>query len=108
MKNIINVLLVLSLLAGCVVTVGMAGQRNLEEYRIIEIELQSGDTLWKIASVVNDGSYNNHKVINHIEKVNGAGPLIRYGNVVKVPNISNKSESELVESGLVVVKMEVK
>ena len=104
MEKLLSILLVVVLLGSLVgVILAYEGLKDLTEYESVTFKVQPGDTLWKVASYVNDGSYNVHKIIFHIKELNGIGSMVRAGNVVKVPNISNKSKLELESSGFIVV-----
>ena len=53
-----------------------------------EVSIQQGDTLWSIAIEVNNGRYNNQKVVWEIKKLNnldGGRTHITPGQSIKIP-----------------------
>lgn len=55
------------------------------------VNVKKHETLWDIASKINDGTYNNHIVIEAIRKMNNMEKvIIRPGQKLKVPILNKK------------------
>lgn len=92
-KNLI-VLIILWLLALAVI--GFAFNGTSPSYEgTVTIEVSQGDTLWDIATVINDGSYNNNYLIQEIRNLNEVDCLfITAGTKLEVPAIKGGDRDE--------------
>ncbi len=58
-----------------------------------KIEVKQGDTLWEIASKVNDNTFNKHRLITVIKEINKLDTvIIRSGQVLEVPIIKTEKK----------------
>ena len=61
----------------------MSAYEETESYTVT-----SGDTLWSIASQLNDGSYDTRKIVNDIRKCNTlSDPTLYVGQTIEIPGI---------------------
>jgi len=93
MKKIMVVML--TIIVVCSIS-GLVFESNELQYtETTEVYIRPGDTLWKIASGVNSGRYNNHKIVLEIKDLNddlytgSGGCLIIPGQKIKVPVLNS-------------------
>ena len=89
MKKIIIGIIVWLILFGMVqLYISETSQTELLNKSIKPIEVKHDQTLWEIASVINDGTYNNNMLISAIKEMNNMeSVIIKPGQVIKVPVI---------------------
>ncbi|MFW6015354.1 MAG: cell division suppressor protein YneA [bacterium] len=85
MRNVIIVCLLV--LIGCVM-LAYFNDKGIVYKNTIEISVEANDTLWQIASNINDGSYDNRMIVNQIRKMNNMDTaVLRPGQKLVVPLI---------------------
>ena len=85
MKKLIIILLVWAIM---VASLGVLLQANEQELpsETKTVVVKKGETLWDIASRFNDGSFNTHRIIDRIEKLNDLDTVvITPGQRLEVP-----------------------
>ncbi len=84
MRNILFSCILIVLLVGVV----QYSDKEIQYQSTVEISVQKGDTLWTIVSDLNNGSYDNRKIINKIKEMNGLDTaVIKPGQRLIVPII---------------------
>lgn len=87
MKYCISVLLILVICILSVLVIA-ASNNDIITDTTEKIIVENNDTLWDIACKINDGSYNNHKIVFAIKKINNLDDVIlRPGQTLEVPVI---------------------
>jgi len=84
MREVIVIVLTIGLMLGVVgLAINVVGGIEYED--TIEITVEDGDTLWSIASKINNGRYNMNELIYEIKDINNIDANINIGDVIKVP-----------------------
>lgn len=66
--------------------VGLVFGEDEISYENTEVYIvEEGDTLWSIASEINDGSYNTNNIVYEIRKLNDGEVVINEGQEVIIP-----------------------
>ena len=86
MKRLLLLFGILVLLVGGIEVLGTSKDDFASNYPQKTVVVQDNQTLWEIASQLHNGQYNNHLVINEIERINNLDSIIIYpGQQLKVP-----------------------
>ena len=91
MKNVVIIFLLIVLILGIFTIAFSSPSREVllnNPRKIVTVEKHQ--TLWEIASSINDGTYNTHVLISVIKKINNLmSAQIQPGQVLEVPVLKN-------------------
>lgn len=87
-KFAVMVIIYLVLVSLMVISInGLTSERPLSQYDHFEITVGEGETLWKIASRLNDGSRDTREIIHYIKTLNNSSSMLRAGQTIIVPDL---------------------